>query len=120
MNSYNKMNIKFLSVVSYIGPLFVIGKFSYEKDSDQVNFHYRQGEILFFTMSILILSTIIFDYILNFISDSLSIICFLLKIGISVTWVILSIMGVISAISGSKTYLPIVGSLLKKISNKEV
>ena len=120
MNSYNKMNIKFLSIVSYIGPLFVIGKFSYEKDSDQVNFHYRQGEILFFTMFILVLFSLIFDYILNFVSESLSIICFLFKIGIGVTWAILSIMGILSAISGSKTHLPIIVMLLEKISNKEV
>ena len=118
MSLYNKTNVKFLSVVSYIGPLFVIGKFSFEKDCEQVKFHCKQGEILFYMMSLFILLSIILDYAFSFVLESLSIICFLFNIGIAVTWIMLAIMGIISAFSGSKISLPIVGSLSNKI-NKE-
>lgn len=118
MSSYNKMNVKFLSVISYIGPLFVIGKFSFEKDSEQVKFHAKQGEVLFYIMFSLSLISCILDYTLSSMAESLSIICFLFNIGIGAAWLILSIMGIISAFSGSKVSLPIVGSFVNKI-NKE-
>lgn len=118
MNKYNKINVKFLSVISYIGPLFLIGKFSAEKDCESVKFHVRQGEILFYSMIILFLFTFILDYTLSSILESLSIICFLLYIGIAVAWLILSLMGIASAFSASNTSLPLVGDLSNKITKK--
>ena len=118
MNSYNKTNVKFLSVVSYIWPLFVIGKFSFEKNCEQVKFHVKQGEILFYLMLSLTLSSIISEVLLNYVSESLSIICFLINIGIGFSWIILAIMGIASAISNSKLSLPIVGFFANKL-NKE-
>lgn len=119
MRHYNKTNIKFLSILSYIGPLFIIGKFSYEKNSDQVSFHCKQGELLFYIMTILILISITFDHFLTSLLESFSVICFLFKIGIIVTWIILSIMGIVSAFFESKTKLPIVGNLYDKFNNKK-
>ncbi len=118
MNSYNHANIKFLSVIAYIGPLFVIGKFSYEKDCNQVKFHCKQGEVLFYIMATLVLVSIFLDFSFNFVLDSLSIICFLFNIGVGVSWMILSIMGATSALSSTKVRLPIVGAVLDKINNK--
>ena len=118
MNFYDKVNVKFLSVISYIGPLFIVGKFSFEKNCDQVKFHTKQGEFLFYIMFFLSLISAIFDYTLSSMVESLSIICFLANIGIGVTWLILSIMGIISAFSGTKVNLPIVGNFVNKI-NKE-
>lgn len=118
MNSYNHSNIKFLSVMAYFGPLFIIGKFSYEKDCDQVKFHCKQGEVLFYIMATLVLVSVFLDFSFNFVLDSLSIICFLFNIGVGVSWVLLSIMGATSALAGTKVRLPIVGAVLDKINNK--
>lgn len=118
MNSYNHANIKFLSVIAYLGPLFVVGKFSYEKECAQVKFHCKQGEALFYMMTTLVLVSIFLDFTFNFVLDSLSIICFLFNIGVGVSWVILAIMGAASALSGTKVRLPIIGVVLDKINNK--
>ena len=40
-------NIKFLSAISYIGVLFVIGHFAVEKNNPDLRFHTFQGGILF-------------------------------------------------------------------------
>lgn len=118
MNYYNKLNVKFLSVISYIGPLFVIGKFSLEKNCDKVKFHVKQGEILFYLMSLLIFISIIIDYAFSFVWEYIGILCFLAKIGVSVMWIILAILGMISAFSDSKAILPVVGNLANRL-NKE-
>ena len=44
---YNKVNAKLLSILAYIGPLFIMGKVAVEKDEPGVKFHCRQGGILF-------------------------------------------------------------------------
>ena len=36
---YNKVNVKLLSILAYIGPLFLMGKLSVEKDEPHVKFH---------------------------------------------------------------------------------
>ena len=42
---YNKVNVKLLSILAYIGPLFLMGKLSVEKDEPHVKFHTHQGAI---------------------------------------------------------------------------
>ena len=44
---YNKVNVKLLSILAYIGPLFLMGKLSVEKEEDNVKFHTHQGAVLF-------------------------------------------------------------------------
>ncbi len=114
MNNYDKMNIKFLSVISYIGPLFIIGNFSAEKNCDLVKFHVRQGKLLFFTTLILLSLNTVLDFTLSSISETFEIISFLLYIAIFVAWLILSIMGIVSAFSESKSNLPLIGDLFNK------
>ncbi len=118
MNKYNKANVKFLSVISYVGPLFLVGKFSLEKNCESVKFHVRQGEILFYSMIILSFLIAILDYTLSSLLESLSIISFLLYIGIAVAWLVLSFMGMASAFSASNASLPLVGELSNKITKK--
>ena len=118
MSSYNKANVKFLSIVAYLGPLFIIGKFSFEKNCEQVRFHVKQGEILFCLMSFFALVSMILEYTFCSVLESFSIIFFLVNMGIGVMWLILAAMGVISACSGSKLSLPVVGTLANTL-NKE-
>ncbi len=115
MEKFDKFNVKFLSIISYIGPLFLIGKFSVEKDSDQVRFHSKQGEILFYTMSCLSLIVLILQLTLSSLFETIEIICLLSYIAIGVAWLILLIMGISGAISSKMIYIPIIGDIVKKI-----
>ena len=114
MSEYNKFNIKFLSVISYLGPLFIIGKFSLEKDEEHVKFNVNQGEILFYLISILYILVFSINFFLEPFFETIEIITLLAYIGISAAWVILIIMGAIGAFKDKKVELPLIG----KIANK--
>ena len=113
---YNKVNIKLLSALSYIGPLFLIGRFSVEKDSEQLKFHNKQGEVLFLLMLTFGTVTAIVSFLLfQILEEEFEIIIFLLFIGISVAWLVLAIMGICGAIKSKKICLPIVCDITKKL-----
>ena len=113
---YNNVNIKLLSALSYVGPLFLIGRFSVEKDSDQLKFHNTQGELLFLLMVIVNVSVSAVNFILSqFLEESFEIIVFLIFIGISVAWLVLAIMGICGALKSKKICLPIICEITKKI-----
>ena len=118
MNKYDKVNVKFLSLVSYIGPLFIIGKFSAEKNCDFFKFHVRQGKLLFFTMFILLSLNTTLYFSLSSISETFEIICLLFYIAIFVAWLVLSIMGIVSVFSESKSNLPLIDDLFNKRTKK--
>lgn len=113
---YNKVNIKLLSALSYIGPLFLIGRFSLEKDSDQLKFHNKQGELLFLLMIVINIVVACVSFILcQFLRESFEIIIFLIFIGISAAWLVLTIMGICGALKGTKICLPFICDITKKI-----
>lgn len=113
---YNSVNIKLLSALSYIGPLFLIGRFSVEKDSDQLKFHNTQGGLLFLLMVIVNITASAVSFILShFLEESFEIIVFLIFIGISVAWLVLAIMGICGALKSKKICLPIICEITKKI-----
>ena len=115
-SKYNAVNIKLLSALSYIGPLFLIGRFAVEKDSEQLKFHGKQGEILFILMLAINAVAAAISFVLyHLLEESFEIIVFLIFIGISVAWLVLSIMGICGAIKSKKICLPIVCDITKKI-----
>lgn len=114
MNKKDNLNIKILSSLSYIGPLFIVGKFSVEKDSKEYKFHSKQGKYLFFSMTLILLFFIILEYFLSAFSESLSVIFLLVYIAISISWIIMSIIGISGAIKNKKVKLPFIEILLKK------
>ena len=114
MKQYDKFNVRILSILSYIGPLFIIGKFSLEKDEENVKFHTAQGEILFYLMAILLFITFVVDFFINPFIEVIEVITLLAYIGISVAWIILILMGVFSAAKGEKSALPLIGRVANK------
>lgn len=116
MNEYNKFNIKFLSVISYLGPLFIVGKFSLEKDEENVRFNVNQGKILFYLIMFLYLLVFSLNFFLEPFVETIEIITLLSYIGITAAWFILIIMGITAAIKGTKVKLPLVGRLANKLS----
>lgn len=115
----DESNIKLLSVLAYIGPLFFMGMFSVEKDNSKVKFHTRQGSILFgLVLLSYSLSYLIVKILHSFpaVSEITGLLLFVL---ISVGWFILVIMGISSAFKGENNCLPIICDIDKMIDKKK-
>ena len=108
---HNKFNIKILSVIAYLGPLFIAGKLSVEKNQPDVKFHCNQGFILFcFEITFSIFNFLICTIISQFTAAK-EIIGTLLFVAAFMTSVIMSIMGVSSAFKNQKKPLPFIGNI---------
>lgn len=114
MENYDQFNVKFLSIVSYLGPMFLIGKFSVEKDSKQVKFHNKQGEVLFYIFLILYILCVALHFVNEFTESVDEILAFTFTVGVTVAWILLMIIGVLNAIHGKMIGLPIVSWFVKK------
>ena len=114
----SKFNIKYLSILAYIGPLFIIGKFSVEKDEEQVKFHCRQGMILFLFAFFFYLVTFLLCLALQGVPEVSEILGLLLYVGGTVAYAFLLLMGLIGAIRGSLKPLPIIGEIGHKTKEK--
>ena len=66
---HNNSNIRFLSSISYLGILFVIGHFAVEKDNPDLRFHTFQGGVLFtfFIIDFSFISDFYFCFHLGFV-----------------------------------------------------
>lgn len=114
---YNKVNVKLLSILAYIGPLFLMGKLSVEKDEPNVKFHAHQGAALFGFVAGAYLITSLLCWLLSSFPAVQEILGLLLYVGITVAWVIMVIMGVIGAVRKQQRPLPFIGDfdrLLRK------
>lgn len=110
---YNKVNVKLLSTLAYIGPLFIMGKVAVEKDEPEVKFHCRQGGILFVFVTVGYLVTTLLCFLLNGLPAVAEILGLLFYVGITVAWVILALMGMIGVFKHQKKPLPFIGDIDK-------
>ena len=99
---------KFYSVISYIGPLFIIVRFLNKKQDIDIEFHSWHGGMLFFTVSFLYMFvswTQNFLFLLPTIAEMMGII---LNTGVWTFWVVLSIMGIVNAYRMERKSLPFI------------
>ena len=115
----DKSNIKLLSVLAYIGPLFFMGMFSVDKNNPKVKFHTRQGCILFILVFLSYSLSYLIVKILHSFPAVSEIIGLLLFVLISVCWFILVIMGVSAAFKGENNWLPIICDINKMIEGNK-
>ncbi len=108
MNESNG-NIRFLSAISYIGVLFVIGHFAVEKNNPDLRFHTFQGGILFAFFVLLYFIDFLIYLFLSVVPALQIIVVLLLTIGISVAYVMLMVMGIVNALKFRQGLLPFVG-----------
>lgn len=113
MENYDQFNVRFLSILSYIGPMFLLGKFSVEKESEQVKFHNKQGEILFYIFLVLYMVCTALHVLNEFTESVGEIIAFTFTVGVTVAWVLLMIIGVSNAVQGKMIGLPVVNLFVK-------
>lgn len=115
----DKSNVKFLSVLAYIGPLFVMGLFSVEKENPEVKFHSRQGGILFAVAFFSYFLSGIIVYLLHPFPAVSEIVFVLFVVLISVSWFILIIMGISGAMKNQRVSLPLVSEIDKIIKKSK-
>lgn len=110
---YNKLNVRLLCILSYIGPLFIMGRVAVEKDVPEVEFHSRQGGALFCVTAVAYILAGLLHVVMQVLPAIAEILDLLLFVGISVAWFILACMGISSAIKKQQTALPFISDLSK-------
>ena len=111
-------NIRFLSAISYIGVLFVIGHFAVEKNNPDLRFHTFQGVVLFVFFALLYSADMLICMLLSVIPELQVIVSLLLTLAISVPYLMLVVMGIVSAVKFEQKLLPFVGTIAVALRNK--
>lgn len=107
----NNGNIRFLSAISYVGVLFIIGHFAVEKDNPDLRFHTYQGGVLFCVFTVFYLSDVLLYFILTFAPALQIILTLLLTVAVSTAYITLAVMGIMSALKFKQRLLPFVGNI---------
>lgn len=103
-------NVKFLSILAYIGPLFLIGKFSAENKNPDVMFHTNQGKRLFISVvAVYLLGGSIYFLVREFIPIIADIVIIAVCIAINLTWVACAIYGIINVKKSRQKKIPFIG-----------
>ncbi len=111
----NQGNIRFLSIISYLGVLFVIGHFAVEKENPDLRFHTFQGGVMFAYFTVLYFFDFLAYVLLQAVPPLQTIVVLLLTMGISAAYVMLMAMGMASAWKNEQKLLPYVGPAAVKL-----
>ncbi len=114
----NNSNIRFLSCISYIGILFVIGHFAVERNNPDLRFHTFQGGVLFSFFTLAYFGDFLLYLALFFAPELRMIIILLLTIAISIVYIMLMALGIYHAARYEQTLLPFVGSAAVTLRTK--
>lgn len=106
----NNENIRFLSAISYIPLLFIIGHFALEKNNPDLRFHKFQGFVLSSAFIIMYLADLLIYLLLSGLPVLQTVITLLLSVGLSVGYIMLIVMGITSALKFEQKILPFVGN----------
>lgn len=102
--------VKFYSMVSYLGPLFILARVSRKRCNKLVDFHSWQGGLLFFTvLEIYAIIRIILETLLVAFPIFSEVIGLILCVGLWTLWIVLSVMGIVSAHRLDMQVLPMIG-----------
>ncbi len=107
----NNGNIRFLSAISYIGILFLIGRFAVEKDNPDLRFHTYQGGVMCVFFALLYLCDFILYLILSFAPALQIVLTLLITVAISVGYIVLMVIGIASAVKFEQRLLPFFGKI---------
>ena len=115
MNNEHNDNVKFLSALSYISVLFIVGHFAVEKDNPDLRFHKYQGAVLFGTFSVLYILELLIILILSFVPPVQTILGFVLTAAITLAYIMMIVFGVSSALKFEQKQLPFIGFYAVKL-----
>lgn len=103
-------NVKFLSILAYIGPLFLIGKFSAENKNPDVMFHTNQGRRLFISLiAIYLIGAFVYFLVREFIPIIADAVIITVCVAINLTWAACAIYGIINVKKSIQKRIPFIG-----------
>ena len=102
-------NIKFLSAISYVSILFIIGHFAVERNNPDLRFHKYQGAMLFAVFTVLYMIEGIIMLIFSFSGGIQAVLGFILTGAISLAYIMMMVMGISSALKFEQKQLPFIG-----------
>ena len=108
MNEEN-WNIRFLSAISYLGVLFLVGHFAVERDNPDLRFHKYQGGILCLSFSFLYLTDMLICLLFSFSPQLQAIVSFIITSAVTVAYGFMIYFGVSSAVKFRQRQLPFIG-----------
>ena len=111
-------NVRFLSAISYIGVLFLVGHFAVEKNNPDLRFHKYQGGILCAVFSFLYLTDLLLCLLLSFDPALQGIIAFIVTVSISIAYLMMMAMGISSAVHFRQQQLPFIGFYAVRLREK--
>ena len=108
MNEENG-NIRFLSAISYLGVLFLVGHFAVERDNPDLRFHKYQGGLLCLSFSFLYLTDMLICLLFSFSPQLQAIVSFIITSAVTVAYGFMIYFGVSSAVKFRQRQLPFIG-----------
>ena len=108
MNEENG-KIRFLSAISYLGVLFLVGHFAVERDNPDLRFHKYQGGILCLSFSFLYLTDMLICLLFSFSPQLQAIVSFIITSAVTVAYGFMIYFGVSSAVKFRQRQLPFIG-----------
>ena len=108
MNEENG-NIRFLSAISYLGVLFLIGHFAVERDNPDLRFHKYQGGILCLSFLFLYMIDLLICLLFSFSPQLQAVVSFILTSAVSIAYIFMIYFGVSSALKFRQRQLPFIG-----------
>lgn len=111
-------NIKFLSAISYIGVLFLIGHFAVEKNNPDLRFHKYQGGVLCAAFSFLYLTDLLICLLFFFSPAVQGIVAFILTVSISIAYLLMIGFGISYALKSQQRQLPFIGFYAVRLREK--
>ena len=108
MNEENG-NIRFLSAISYLGVLFLVGHFAVERDNPDLRFHKYEGGILCLSFSFLYLTDMLICLLFSFSPQLQAIVSFIITSAVTVAYGFMIYFGVSSAVKFRQRQLPFIG-----------
>ena len=116
-------NIRFLSVISYISVLFVVGHFSVEKNNPDLRFHKYQGGVMFAFFSFFYLLDLLIYFLLSFSPELQTMIVFLITGALLIANCFMSALGIRYALRFEQRLIPFIGPVavsLRKAADRRI
>lgn len=111
-------NIRFLSVISYLSVLFLIGHFAVEKNNPDLRFHKYQGGVLCAVFSFLYLTDLLVCLLFSFSPSVQGILAFILTVSISIAYLMMIGFGISYALKFQQRQLPFIGFFAVRLREK--
>lgn len=111
MQEHINTKIKFLALISYLGPLFIVARLSKDKQNVFLDFHARHATTVFVSQIIAYLLIFLIQLSLESLPALREILCILLTVFVSVSYLLFTIMGINNVMQNKQSGLPFISEI---------